>query len=71
MIKVGDLVIKNTGGNKMRVVSINNGVAECVWLTEYFNQGYFNLNDLRKYSEYKTLFLDQYRQDKIEKILNS
>jgi hypothetical protein len=71
MIKVGDLVIKNTGGNKMRVISINNAVAECIWLTDSFNQGYFNLNDLRKYSEYKTLFLDQYRQDKIEKLLKS
>jgi uncharacterized protein YodC (DUF2158 family) len=71
MIKVGDLVIKNTGGNKMKVTSITNGVAECVWFTESFNQGHFNLNDLTNYSEYKKLFLDQYRQDKIEKILNS
>ena len=70
MVKVGDLVIKNTGGNKMKVISISNGVAECVWLTESFNQSCFNLTDLVPISEYRTIFKGDYRQEKIDKLLN-
>ena len=70
MIKVGDLVIKNTGGNKMKVISITNGIAECVWLTESFNQSHFNLIDLVPISEYGTIFKDHHRQEKINKILS-
>ena len=54
MVKVGEIVIKNTGGNKMTVISISDGVAECVWMTESFNQSYFNLNDLVPISQYGT-----------------
>ena len=70
MIKVGDLVIKNTGGNKMKVISITNGIAECVWLTECFNQNYFNLGDLVPISESKKMFKNYYREEKINKILS-
>ena len=70
MVKVGDLVIKNTVGNKMKVISISNGVAECVWLTESFNQSCFNLIDLVPISEYRTIFKGDYRQEKIDKLLN-
>jgi uncharacterized protein YodC (DUF2158 family) len=69
MIRVGDLVIKNTGGNKMTVISISNGMAECVWTTESFNQGLFEIKNLVPISEYKSLFKNYYRQDKINKIL--
>ena len=70
MVKVGDLVIKNTGGNKMKVISISNGVAECVWLTESFNQDNFRISDLVPISEYKTIFKGDYRQEKIDKLLS-
>jgi uncharacterized protein YodC (DUF2158 family) len=70
MVKVGEIVIKNTGGNKMTVISISDGVAECVWMTESFNQSYFNLNDLVPISQYGTIFKDQYREEKIDKLLN-
>jgi uncharacterized protein YodC (DUF2158 family) len=70
MIKVGDLVIKNTGGNKMKVVSISNGFAECVWFTECFNQEYFDIKNLVGVSDYPALLKNYYRQDKINKILN-
>ncbi len=69
MIKVGDLVIKNTGGNKMKVISISNGIAECVWFTESFNQKNFQINELVPISEYSTIFKDFYRQEKIDNIL--
>ena len=70
MIKVGDLVIKTTGGNKMRVISIHNGIAECVWLTESFNQDNFRINDLVPISQYASMFKDYHRQEIIDKILN-
>jgi uncharacterized protein YodC (DUF2158 family) len=70
MIKVGDLVMKNTGGNKMKVISIDNGIAECVWLTESFNQDNFRISDLVPISEYKTIFKGDYRQEKIDKLLS-
>jgi uncharacterized protein YodC (DUF2158 family) len=69
MIKVGDLVIKNTGGNKMKVISITNGIAECVWLTESFNQDNFRINDLVPISQYASIFKDYYRQEVIDKLL--
>lgn len=71
MIKVGDLVIRKTGGNKMRVVSIIGKSAECAWITESFNQGVFDVNDLLPLSEYKSLFKDEKRNEKISLILDS
>jgi len=71
MIKVGDLVIKTTGGNKMKVISIVDNKAECVWITESFHQANFNVNDLLPYSDYNSLFKEEKRNDKIEKILKS
>ena len=54
----------------MKVISICNGIAECVWLTESFNQSHFNLNDLVPISEYRTIFKGDYRQEKIDKLLS-
>jgi len=71
MIRVGDLVIKNTGGNKMRVISISSGIAECAWITESFNQGIFPVQDLVPLSDYKNLFKEEKRNDKIQSILDS
>lgn len=69
MIRVGDLVIKNTGGNKMRVVSIDNNKVECAWITESFNQGIFYIDELLPFGEYGKLFKDIKRQEKIESLL--
>ena len=69
MIKIGDLVIKNTGGNKMKVISIKNGIAECVWLTESFNQDNFRVNDLVPISQYATIFKNYQREEIIDKLL--
>lgn len=71
MVKVGEIVIKNTGGNKMRVISIENGIAECAWFTDSFNQGNFNINELVPISEYGTIFKEEKRNDKIQTILGS
>jgi uncharacterized protein YodC (DUF2158 family) len=70
MVKVGDLVIRNTGGNKMKVISIDNGIAECAWFTDCFNQGYFNIDELVPISEYGTIFKEYRRQETIDNLLN-
>ena len=70
MINVGDLVIKKTGGNKMKVVSIAGDKVECVWVSESFNQDFFDLKELLPYTEYDSLFRDEKRNDKISLILN-
>ena len=54
----------------MKVISICNGIAECVWLTESFNQSCFKLTDLVPISEYRTIFKGDYRQEKIDKLLS-
>ena len=71
MIKVGDLVIKNTGGNKMKVISVSKGIVECAWFTDCFNQGNFNIGELVPISEYGTIFKEEKRNDKIQSILGS
>ena len=71
MIRVGDLVIRNTGGNKMKVVSIIGRSVECAWITESFNQGIFDISELLPFSDYKSLFKDERRNDKISLILDS
>jgi len=70
MVKVGDIVIKNTGGNKMRVISISDDIAECVWFTEFFCQSYFKLKELVPISEYGTIFKEYHRQERIDILLN-
>ena len=69
MIKVGDLVIKNTGGNKMKVVSIIENQVECAWVTDSFNQKIFPIEQIVPISEYNSLFKEEKRDDKIEILL--
>ena len=71
MVKVGEIVIKNTGGNKMRIISIENGIAECAWFTDCFNQGNFNIGELVPISQYANIFKEEKRNDKIQTILGS
>ena len=66
----GDLVIKNTGGNKMRILDCgNDGVVKCVWATESIHEGSFDENDLVFLSDYKSLILTEKRDDLINNIL--
>lgn len=71
MIKVGDLVIKNTGGNRMRVLSIEQNRAECAWITDSFHQDFFGVDELLPYSEYSNLFKKEKREDKINLLLSN
>lgn len=69
--KPGDLVIKNTGGNKMRILEYKeNGMVSCVWATEILNSGVFEEGDLVTLNEYKTsLIVTEKRLDIIKSIL--
>jgi uncharacterized protein YodC (DUF2158 family) len=67
--KPGDSVIKNTGGNKMKIISCDDVVAECVWYTEKYNQSIFNIEDLIPYSLYQKVLISEKREDLIKNIL--
>ena len=69
--KPGDLVIRNTGGNKMRIISYNNtNDVECGWITESYHQQSFDEDDLIPLSQYKTVLLTEKRDDLINQLLN-
>ena len=68
--KPGDLVIKNTGGNKMRILECkDDGTVDCVWATDDLHEGLFNEEDLVSMNEYKSVILNEKRDDMINKIL--
>jgi hypothetical protein len=69
--KPGDLVIKSTGGNKMRILScINNESVECGWFTESYHESVFDKVDLVPYEQYQWILLREKRGDLIGQILN-
>lgn len=69
--KPGDLVIKNTGGNKMRILECSeDGKVSCVWATESLHSGTFNENDLVSINEYNQIITSEKREDLINRIIN-
>lgn len=67
----GDRVIKNTGGNKMTIVSCNDEVANCVWYTESYNESTFRIKDLLPLNQYDKIKKVEKREDLISQILKS
>ncbi len=68
--KPGDLVIKNTGGNKMRILDYKeNGVVNCVWATEVIHNDTFNEEELVLLTEYDSILINEKRDDLISEIL--
>ena len=74
--KIGDIVIKTTGGNKMTISDMRARASsdieyECIWFVELeLNNGIFKESEIVFLSEYKQLLKEQERDDKIEKLLN-
>lgn len=67
---VQNVVIKNTGGNKMRITSnLSNNMVECVWFTDKYHEDIFKENDLIPFSEYNTILICEKRDDIINQIL--
>ena len=67
----GDRVIKNTGGNKMTVVSCSGEFANCVWYTENYNESTFKIKDLIPLNQYDKIKKTEKRDDLISQILKS
>lgn len=66
--KPGDMVIKNTGGNKMSVFGrISEGVYKCIWCVgSKVNESVFKEDEIMLIDEYR---LVEERQYKINQIL--
>lgn len=69
--KIGDIVIKNTGGNKMKVISYSgNNLVSCAWFTEIYNESKFNEEDIIPISQYSNVLITEKRDDLIDQILH-
>jgi uncharacterized protein YodC (DUF2158 family) len=68
--KPGDLVIKNTGGNKMRIISYNNEGVECGWITESYHEQTFDEKELIPLNQYQSVLKTEKRDDLINQILS-
>jgi uncharacterized protein YodC (DUF2158 family) len=69
--KPGDMVIKNTGGNKMTISDkLSEGVYKCLWFVESkLNESTFNEEDIVTLIEWKRLLKKEEREYKINQIL--
>ena len=69
-LKPGNIVIKTTGGNKMTIQSIEDGLCKCFWFVGgILNESSFNLNDVVTLNDYKRYLKIEERDDKISKLL--
>ncbi len=68
--KIGDNVIKCTGGNKMIVVNFSLNDIDCIWFSDNFHQAKFKEEELIYVSEYKNVILIEKRDDLISRIIN-
>ena len=68
----GDLVIKLSGGNKMRILEVSEKIANCIWESDgHILKGSFDKNDLTLYEIYKkSVLISENRDNLISKILN-
>jgi uncharacterized protein YodC (DUF2158 family) len=69
MFNPGDLVIKNTGGNKMKIISFDTKGIICAWFSDRYNEMTFNEKDLIPFSQYKNVLISEQRDDLINKIV--
>ena len=69
--KSGDVVIKNTGGNKMTIFDkIEDGVYKCLWFVESsMNESVFKEEEIVTLNEYKRYLKTEEREDKINQLL--
>lgn len=70
IFKIGDLVIKKTGGNKMRVLVIDGDKIECGWYCESYHESVFDSGDLMLYKDFDLFIKTERRQDILSQILN-
>lgn len=69
--KVGDVVIKKTGGDKMIVYSTINKNYECIWASDKMYKDIFSEDEIVSLEEYKNKYIKiEAREDKINRVLN-
>lgn len=70
--KIGDIVIKTTGGNKMTISERLTVGYKCLWFVENnLNEKVFTEEEIVTLQDYKRFLKTEERQDKINQILNS
>lgn len=68
--KIGDIVIKNTGGNKMTIHEKVNSGYMCFWFSENkLNERFFTEEEIVTLKEYERLLKTEEREDKINQLL--
>ena len=72
MLKPGDVVIKTTGGNKMTIYSIENGIYTCFWfIDDKMIECNFKENEIVTLDDYTSKYLKiEERDDKLKKLFN-
>ncbi len=71
IFKPGDLVIKYTGGNKMRILSCENNKIECGWFTESYHESTFEEKELVYFNQFDKIMIFEKRDELISQILKS
>lgn len=72
VFKVGDLVIKKDGGNKMVVFEVKEDkFISCIWATDGIHNQSFNSDDLMPLSDWRTMMNQFEREDKILQIIGT
>ena len=71
--KTGDIVMKITGGNKMKIVSLNESEkrVDCVWFTERFHESSFHESELVSLNEWRSISKTEGRKESLRKLLEN
>lgn len=65
--KIGDIVIKRSGGNKMTISDIVENCCKCIWFVDSnLEEGLFNLDDIVTIKNYRIV---EERNEKINSLL--
>lgn len=69
--KIGDVVIKNTGGNKMTIEGFRDSLIYCVWFVgSNLYRSSFDQRELVTIDEYRMILLMEERDDKLSKVMS-
>jgi uncharacterized protein YodC (DUF2158 family) len=71
--KPGDIVMKITGGNKMRIISLDESEkkVDCVWFTERYHESSFNASEIVSINEWKSISKTEGRIECLKKLLEN
>lgn len=64
--KIGDIVIKRSGGNRMTISDIVENYCKCIWFVDSLEEGIFNSDDIVTVRNYRII---EERNEKINRLL--